>query len=150
MRKYYPCHCCDIQHCLVVERFEDLDDQVYSLMGIINRQPTVKDRLKCIWNILRGDECITAEVMLNMENVVKLRNDLTTIIELVENKNKKKILDKIFQKKISFDDAMEVLKKTENELWDMIDNYNYIPTKEETLRAFKILKETEENMRKKK
>lgn len=89
MRKYYPCHCCDIHHCLVVERFDDLDDQVYSLMGIINRQQTVKDRLKCIWNILRGDECITAEVMLSMKNVVKLRNDLTTIIESVEKKQKK-------------------------------------------------------------
>lgn len=150
MRRYYPCKCCDIGHCLVVEKFDDLDDKTYSFMAVISGQQTIRNRLKCMWNILIGNEYITSDVMLDMENVVKLRDDLTTIIELVENKNEKEILDKIFQKKISFEDAMEVLGKTENELWEMIDNYNYIQTKEETLRAFRILKETEENMRKEK
>lgn len=65
------------------------------------------------------------------------------------DENDKKILDKLHQGKIDFEDAMKRLRKTEEEVWEMLDDYEYVPTKEEVLRAFEILRETRDNIRKK-
>lgn len=52
------------------------------------------------------------------------------LAEIEMEEETKETMDKLYQGKISFEDAMKTLKKTEEELQEMIDNYKYMPTKE--------------------
>ncbi|MGD2247028.1 MAG: hypothetical protein PVF58_01375 [Candidatus Methanofastidiosia archaeon] len=61
----------------------------------------------------------------------------------------KKILDELCQDKMNIKDAMKELDMSKEEIWELLDNYEYQTTMEETLEAFEILREVRESMKEK-
>ncbi len=49
------------------------------------------------------------------------------------------VLDSLFQGKIKFDDALSMLEVSEDKLHEMIGSYEYIPTREQTYEANKMI-----------
>jgi septation ring formation regulator EzrA len=60
----------------------------------------------------------------------------------------KKILDELCQDKMNIKDAMKELDMSKEEIWELLDNYEYQTTMEETIEAFEILREVRESMKK--
>ena len=85
MRKYFPCDCGDAYHFIVIENWKESSDELYSVWTVVNRPPSFKKKLECIWNLLKGNDVLFNEILFTRDDLIEIKDHIEHILE--ENKD---------------------------------------------------------------
>ena len=97
------------------------------------------------WRQLNADDIISSidiglSVLKEKEGFGKEHHG--QLLVLIEDKETKKILDRLCADKMDMQEAAKALDMSVEEVFELADNYDYIPTSEEVIKACKIEQET--------